>query len=34
MKFEIKHRLSGNILFSVETETLKLAIEAAGASLS
>ena len=29
MKFEIKSRFSGEILFSVETETLKLAVEAA-----
>ena len=29
MIFEIKHRLSGNILFSLETESLKLCVEAA-----
>lgn len=29
MKFEIKHRLSGELLFSIETDTWKLAIEAA-----
>jgi len=29
VKFEIKSRFSGEILFSVETETLKLAVEAA-----
>jgi hypothetical protein len=29
MKFEIKHRWSGDILFSVEAKNLKLAIEAA-----
>lgn len=27
--FEIKHRLSGNVLFSMETESLKLCVEAA-----
>ena len=29
MRYEIKHRISGNILFSVETGSLKLAAEAA-----
>ena len=29
MKFEIKHRLTGNIIFSTETESWKLAVEAA-----
>ena len=29
MKFEIKHRFSGSILFSVETESLKIAVELA-----
>ncbi len=29
MKFEIKHKLSGKILFSIETETMKMAVEAA-----
>ena len=29
MKFEIKHRLSGVVLFSLETESLKLCVEAA-----
>jgi hypothetical protein len=29
MKFEIKHRFSGNILFSIETDNFRLAIEAA-----
>ena len=29
MKFEIKHRVSGAILFSIETDSWKLAIEAA-----
>ena len=29
MKFEIKSRFSGNVLFSLETETLKLCVEAA-----
>jgi hypothetical protein len=29
MKFEIKHKLTGAILFSIETESLKLAVEAA-----
>ena len=37
MKIEIKNRFSGSVLFSVETKTLKLAVEAAvksGADLS
>ena len=37
MKFEIKHRFNGKILFSMETETMKLTLEAAvksGANLS
>jgi uncharacterized protein YjbI with pentapeptide repeats len=37
MKFEIKHRFSGSVLFSLETESLKLCVEAAvtsGANLS
>jgi hypothetical protein len=37
MKIEIKSRFAGNVLFSVETKTLKLAVEAAvksGADLS
>ena len=29
MKFEIKHRYSGAVLFSLETESLKLCVEAA-----
>jgi hypothetical protein len=29
MKFEIKHRISGAIIFSLETETFKLCVEAA-----
>ena len=29
MLFEIKHRLSGSVLFSLETESLKLCVEAA-----
>jgi len=29
MKFEIKHRLSGDVLFSLETENMKLCVEAA-----
>ena len=29
MIFEIKHKLSGKILFSIETETMKMAVEAA-----
>jgi hypothetical protein len=29
MKFEIKHRFNGSILFSIETTTWKLAVEAA-----
>ena len=29
MKFEIKHRFNGKILFSMETETMKLTLEAA-----
>ena len=29
MKFEIKHRYSGELLFSIETETMKMAVEAA-----
>ena len=29
MKFEIKHRWNGNVLFSLETESIKLAVEAA-----
>ena len=29
MKFEIKHRLTGSVLFSLDTESLKLCIEAA-----
>jgi uncharacterized protein YjbI with pentapeptide repeats len=29
MKFEIKHRFSGSVLFSMETESLKLCVEAA-----
>ena len=29
MKYEIKHRYSGNLLFSLETESLKLCVEAA-----
>src|SRR4029077_8279126 len=29
MKFEIKHRFSGSVLFSFETSSLKLAVEAA-----
>ena len=29
MKFEIKHRWTGSILFSIETDSLKLAVEAA-----
>ena len=36
-KFEIKHRFPGSILFSIETESFKLAVEAAvksGANLS
>ena len=37
MKFEIKHRVSGNVIFSLETKSFKLCIEAAinsGADLS
>ena len=37
MKFEIKHRSSGSVLFSIETDSWKLAVEAAvrsGANLS
>lgn len=29
MKFEITHGLSGNVLFSIETDSLRLAVEAA-----
>jgi uncharacterized protein YjbI with pentapeptide repeats len=29
MKFEIKHKISGSVLFSLETESMKLCIEAA-----
>ena len=29
MKFEIKHRFSGAVLFSLETESMKLCVEAA-----
>ena len=29
MRFEIKHRYSGNLLFSLETESLKVCVEAA-----
>ena len=29
MKFEIKHRYTHDVLFSIETETLRLAVEAA-----
>jgi len=29
MKFEIKHRISGSVLFSLETESLRLCVEAA-----
>jgi len=29
MLFEIKHRFSGSVLFSLETESLKLCVEAA-----
>ena len=29
MKFEIKHRSSGELLFSIETDTWRLAVEAA-----
>jgi uncharacterized protein YjbI with pentapeptide repeats len=29
MKFEIKHRLSGDVLFSLETDSIKLCVEAA-----
>ena len=29
MKFEIKHRFNGAVLFSLETESLKLCVEAA-----
>jgi hypothetical protein len=29
MKFEIKHRLASEVLFSIETDSLKLAVEAA-----
>ena len=29
MKFEIKHRYNGSILFSIETDSIKLAVEAA-----
>ena len=29
MKFEIKHRYSGELLFSIETDTWRLAVEAA-----
>ena len=29
MKFEIKHRFTGAVLFSLETESLKLCVEAA-----
>ena len=37
MKFEIKHWIDGGVLFSIETESLKLAVEAAvknGANLA
>lgn len=37
MIFEIKHRIAGRILFSLETKSLKLCVEAAvksGANLS
>uniref|UniRef100_A0A6M3JDQ4 Pentapeptide repeat-containing protein n=1 Tax=viral metagenome TaxID=1070528 RepID=A0A6M3JDQ4_9ZZZZ len=34
MKFEIKSRFTGNILFSLETDSLKLAVEAAVKSRS
>jgi len=37
MKFKIKHRFSGEVLFSMETESIKLCVEAAvksGANLS
>ena len=27
-KFEIKHRMSGNVLFALETKSLKLCLEA------
>ena len=29
MKFEIKHRFNGSVLFTIETETIRLALEAA-----
>ena len=29
MKFEIKHRFSGAVLFSLETDSLRLCVEAA-----
>ncbi len=29
MKFEIKHRFTGSVLFTIETETMRLALEAA-----
>ena len=29
MKFEIKHRFSGEVLFSLETDSPKLCVEAA-----
>ena len=29
MKFEIKHRLNGSVLFALETESLKLCVQAA-----
>ena len=32
MKFEIKSRFGGSIIFSIETENIKLAIEADGTS--
>lgn len=29
MKIEIKHRITGNVLFKLETKNLKLVVEAA-----
>ena len=34
MKIEIKHRITGRVLFSLETESLKLCVEAAVRSIA